>query len=195
MDISKVKTAFKVADVVLDREHKVRRIKFVFLDRLFDEHGKPISTDALKDNAGRIYIFTSNGIIQKIGGSQCKGGIKATMSFYQGGMQGGPSIRTFGIHILIKEELEKGKNVEVYMITSQKTTMKIKGLFKEEDGEVSSFKEMEDKCKNDYKSIEKDYPPWNYQEAGRVWRQDILKALNEHDAKRKSLTSRKEDNK
>ena len=195
MNISEVKTAFKVADVVLDKEHKIRRIKFEFLDVLFDEHNKPISTDILKDDAGRIYLFTSDGIIQKIGGSQCKGGIKATMSFYQGGMQGGPSIRTFGIHILIKEELEKHKKVEVYMIISQKTTMKVKGLFKEEDGEVSSFKEMEDKCKSDYKSIENDYPPWNYQEAGKVWRQDILKALNEHDAKRKSLTSKKEGKK
>lgn len=190
MNIRDVKTTFKVADVILDKDHPKRNIKFVFLKELSDENNKKLDKSILKDNAGRIYLIVSDDIIMKIGGSQSKGGIKSTLSFYQGGMQGGPSIRTYGGHILMKEELEKNKKVEIYMITSQKIKMKVKGLFKEEELEVSSFKEMEDKCKDDYKQKEGKYPPWNFQENGEVWRQDILLSLNEHDKKRKSLNKK-----
>lgn len=187
MNIKNVKTAFKVANVILDREHKVRRIKFVFLNKLFNEHKKPIDSKILKDESGRIYLIVSGGKIMKIGGSECKGGIKTTMSFYQGGMQGGPSIRTYGVHILIKEELQKGKRLEIYMISSSKTKMKVKGLFNEEEMEVSAFRDMERKCKKDYISVEGELPPWNFQERGEVWRKDILKGLAKHNSKRKSL--------
>jgi len=190
MDIKEVKTAFKVADVLLDKEHGIRHIKFVFLNEVYDENNNQLDKKILKDNSGRIYLLVSDGIIMKIGGSQSKGGIKSTLSFYQGGMQGGPSIRTYGIHLLLKEELEKNKKVEVYMITSQKARMKVKGLFKEEM-EVSAFKDMEDKCKRDYVEREGTYPPWNFQEKGEPWREDILIGLNEHDRKRKSLNRKK----
>jgi len=124
----------------------------------------------------------------KIGKSKCKGGIKSTMSFYQGGMQGGPSIRTFGCHILLKEELEKEKKVEVYMILATKSLLKIKGLFDEEKMLASPDNlDLENKCKQDYFDKEDKYPPWNFQENGEVWRKDILKAHNEHGRKRKSL--------
>lgn len=32
MKISEVKSAFKVADIALDKDHKARKIKFIFLD-------------------------------------------------------------------------------------------------------------------------------------------------------------------
>ncbi len=187
MNIKDVKNAFKVADAILDKEHGIRHIKFVFLDDIFDSVGNKMDSNVLKDEAGRIYLIVSNKKIMKIGGSECKGGIKTTMSFYQGGMQGGPSIRTYGIHILIKEELEKNHKVEIYMIISKKTKMKVKGLFDEEEMGVSAFRDMERKCKEDYLFKDGELPPWNFQEKGEVWRQDILQGLNEHDRKRKSL--------
>jgi len=190
MNIKEVKTTFKVADVLLDKEHGIRHIKLVFLNEIYDEHNKKLDNTILKDNAGRIYLIVVDEVIMKIGGSQSKGGIRSTLSFYQGGMQGGPSIRTYGIHILLKEELEKGKKVEIYMITSQKTKMKVKGLFNEEEAEVSAFKDMEDKCKSDYVKREKTYPPWNFQEKGEPWREDITRGLNIHGSKRKILNKK-----
>ncbi len=187
MNIKDVKTAFKVADVILEKEHPIRRIRFVFLDEIYDEHRKRLNNDVLKDNSGRIYLIVVNGQIMKIGGSQSKGGIKSTLSFYQGGLQGGPSIRTYGIHILLSEELEKGKKAEIYMITSQRARMKVKGLFSEDETEVSAFKDMEDKCKKDYVDKEGTYPPWNFQEKGEPWREDITRGLNIHGSKRKVL--------
>lgn len=188
MNIKEVKTAFKVADVVLDKEHEKRRIKFIFLDEIFDENKKRLDRKILTSNAGRIYLFVVDGIIMKIGKSKSRGGIKSTMSFYQGGMQGGPSIRTYGIHILLKEVLEKESRVEVYMISCKQAKMYIKGLFGEEEIEVTpDILDMEAKCKIDYLEREGRYPSWNFQENGEVWRQDILKGLNELDRNRKSL--------
>ncbi|HVT75213.1 MAG TPA: hypothetical protein VHD69_02265 [Candidatus Paceibacterota bacterium] len=187
MKIEKVKTAFKVADALIDRDHGIRLIKFKFLDEIFNEGGKKLEQEILKDSSGRIYLIVVDGVIKKIGGSQSKGGIKSTLLFYQGGMQGGPSIRTFGIHLLIRRELEQNKKVEIYMITSKKTKTLVKGLFSEDEAEVAAFKDMEDKCKKDYKETEGVYPPWNFQERGEAWAQDILRAHNKHGKKRKSL--------
>jgi len=47
MNIKDVKTAFKVANVILDKVHKERRIKFVFLDEVHNENGKKISKERI----------------------------------------------------------------------------------------------------------------------------------------------------
>src|SRR3989344_3876076 len=115
MNIKEVKTAFKIADVVLDKQHKQNHIKIDYLSELTDEKGNKIGKNILRDDAGRVYIIAVDGVVKKIGGSQSKGGIKATLSFYQSAMQGGPSLRSYGIHLLIKKVLGKGKKVEIYL--------------------------------------------------------------------------------
>jgi hypothetical protein len=187
MNIQEVKTAFKVADAVQDAEHKVRKMKFVFLDQIRDEKGNLLDKKILTDPAGRVYLLVSNGIIKKIGGSESKGGIRNTLSSYQSGLQGGPSIRTYGIHRLIAEELEQGNEIEVYMITSQKARMKVKGLFGEEEIDVGAFRDMEERCKKDYRVRMGENPPWNFKERNEDWRPDLLRDLNEHDRTRKAL--------
>lgn len=184
MNIKDVKTAFKIADVVLDKKHKQNHIKINFLPEIIDEEGEKLEKSILKNNAGRVYIIVVDGIIKKIGGSQSKGGIKATLSFYQSAMQGGPSLRSYGIHLLITEALEKGKKVEIYMITSQSVKASVKGLFSEEKKNTNVFKEMENKCKEDYKKIEGDFPEWNYQERAVPWPKKI------HESYVKFLTKR-----
>lgn len=173
MNIKDVKTGFKIAEVVLDKKHRQNHIKINFLPEIIDEKGRISENSILKSNTGRVYIITVDGIIKKIGGSQSKGGIKATLSFYQSAMQGGPSLRSYGVHLLIKESLEKGSRVEIYMIISQGVKAPVKGLFSEEKMKVSAFKEMENKCKKDYKSVEGDLPEWNFQERGVPWPKKI----------------------
>jgi len=182
MNIEDVKTAFKVADVVLDKEHEKNYIKFVFLSELFDEKGKKLDKSILRDKRGRVYIITVDGVIKKIGGSIDKGGIKATLSFYQAAMQGRPSLRSYGTHLLIKEALEKGSSVEIYMITSTGIEAPIKGLFSEKAAikMVAVFKEMEDRCKEDYNQIEGTYPEWNFQERGVPWPAYLQESHNKY---------------
>jgi hypothetical protein len=159
MRISEVKTAIKVADIIID-------------NGMSESYWKPEwlgDKSVLKDNSGRVYIIVSNGIIKKIGGSQSKGGIINTFSSYKGGLSGKPSIRTYGINVLIAEEMKAGSKVEVYMITSPVVKAPVKGLFSEDSIDVAAFKEMENKCVEDYKSKTGDYPDWNFQESGRKW--------------------------
>ena len=158
MNISEVITATKVGEIVkVDYDKKKWEISWI-------EDNK----DILSDTSGRVYIITSNGVIKKIGGSQDKGGIKGTFNWYENNaLSGGPSVRTYGIHILIREELDKGNSVEIYMILSQKIKAAVKGLFKEEIVETNvDFKTMENMCKNDYISIVSSHPEWNFQERG-----------------------------
>ena len=110
--------------------------------------------------------------------------IRATLSFYQSAMQGGPSLRSYGIHLLIKEALENKKKIEIHMIISQSVKASVKGLFSVIKMNTNVFKEMENKCKEDYKSVEGNFPEWNYQERAAPWPKKI------HESYVKFLTKR-----
>ena len=136
--------------------------------------------EILKDRSGRVYLIVVNGLIYKIGGSVDKKGIIGTMGWYQNNaFTGGPSIRTHGIHILINREIEKGNQVEIYMILSNKVIAEIKGLFGVQLKLVSiDFKEMEDLCKNQYFQKCGQYPKWNFQENNEQWDVDLIESCN-----------------
>ena len=170
MNISKVKTAIKVADVIKRDDTSKNKIKMSWCTN--------VNKEVLKDDSGRVYIITSNKEIKKIGGSQCKGGIKGTWSPYCGAMGGAPSVRTYGIQILIREELDKNKEVEVFMIQSPKVLASVHGLFDEQTQEVSAFKEMESSCLSDYKNVMNKYPDWNFQESNKPWPMYIQEGCN-----------------
>jgi hypothetical protein len=159
LNIKEVKTAVKVANIVQDNGQSPSYWKPEWVgDR-----------ETIKDNSGRVYIIVSDGIIKKIGGSQSKGGIINTISSYKGGLAGKPSIRTYGINVLITEEMKAGRKVEIWMIQSPVIQAPVKGLFSEDTIDVAAFKEMENKCVLDYKNITGDYPEWNFQESGKKW--------------------------
>ncbi len=155
MLIQKVKTAIKIGDFILRRNHR-NKIDLKYLPAL--------SLKILTDDVARIYLFVEDGIIKKIGGSTSKGGIKSTMSFYTSAMTGSPGVPRFILHLLIEKSLKKGSKMELFMITSPKTLATVNGLFGSKKVEIASFKEMEDLCKFDYYSKENKYPDWNFQE-------------------------------
>jgi len=155
MNIKEVKTAIKVGDFVLKKNHR-NHIDIKYLPTL--------SNKILTDNFARVYLITENGIIKRIGGSASKGGIKATMMFYVSAMTGSPGVPRFVAHLLIEKALRNKSKVELFMITSPKTLAKVSGLFGYKKVKIASFKEMEDLCKSDYFSKEKKYPDWNFQE-------------------------------
>ena len=135
-----------------------------------------VASKILTDESPRIYLITSDDVIKKIGGSASKGGIKATMSFYLTSQQGSPGVPRFVIHHLIRRELDAGKKVELFMITSPRVMADVNGLFGTYEVAIASFKEMEDICKNDYFKLEKKYPEWNFQENNTPYPEDLAKA-------------------
>ncbi len=155
MKITEVKTAIKVGDFILRKDNK---------NKINIEYIQGLSKDVLTSNLPRVYLFVQDGVIKKIGGSSCKGGIKATMNFYVSAMTGSPGVPRFVVHLLIAKALENGSKVELYMITSPMALTTINGLFGSKKVKIASFKEMEDFCKSDYYSREGRYPDWNFQE-------------------------------
>lgn len=166
MNIQSVTTAFKVCDFSLASGKKA------WLNADWSITDKAI----LNDPAGRVYLLVVDGTIMKIGGSADAGGIRRTITTYAAGNTGRPSIRTYGIALLIRQALEAGSSVEVFMIPSERVVAPVKGLFGKEEALVASFKEMEAKCLVDYVAEEGSHPAWNFQEAGRPWAQSIQEA-------------------
>lgn len=166
MNIKYVKTAIKIGDFILRKNHR-NKIDIKYLPSL--------NNKILNNNSARIYLIVQDGIIKKIGGSASKGGIKATMIFYVSAMTGSPGVPRFIVHLLITRALIKKSKMELYMITSPKTLAKINGLFGSKKVEIASFKEMEDLCKSDYFSQEGRYPDWNFQENHQPYPSELAK--------------------
>ena len=172
MNIKEVKTAFKVGEFQLKKNHK-NKIEIIY--------DKTMKKELLEDNSPRIYFFVIDGIIKKIGGSQSIGGIKATMSFYINAMQGSPGPSRYIMHLLIEKELINKSKVELFIIHSTKVKAEVHGLFESKIIDIASFKEMEDLCKSDYYKIEKKYPDWNFQENSNAYpKNEYLKYLEYH---------------
>ncbi|KKQ21427.1 MAG: hypothetical protein US36_C0020G0010 [Candidatus Wolfebacteria bacterium GW2011_GWC1_37_10] len=175
MNIKDVKTAIKVGDFVLKKDHRNK------IDIKYLPHP---SNKVLTDSSARIYLIVQDGVIKKIGGSASKGGIRATMIFYISAMTGSPGVPRFVVHLLIEKALHNKSKVELFMITSPRTLAKVSGLFGYKKVEIASFKEMEDLCKSDYYSREKRYPDWNFQENHEAYPSELARKHNLYHRKR-----------
>jgi len=156
MKISQVLNPIYVGEFHLDKKHDRNHINISYNSELDN-----ILLTSLK---GRVYLFSSDGVIKKIGGSASKGGIKSTISFYTNSMTGSPGKPRFILHLLIRDELMKGKICKVHMITSPNVSSLVNGLTEQKEISIAAFKEMEDLCKKNYFDIMKRYPDWNFQE-------------------------------
>ena len=143
-----------------------------------------ISVALRKDRRPTVYLFVVDSIIKKIGGSADKRGIEGTMSFYLTSQQGSPGAPRFILHHLIARELQTGKAVELHAIRSSATLAKVPGLLDVTDLEVHPFKEMEQRCVNDYFDRMDGFPEWNFQESHTDYPSDLAQLYNEYHANR-----------
>lgn len=183
LHISRVKTARRVGEFYLNDDQK---LSFKY------DPNFPIE-DRRSPNP-RVYLFTVDGIIYKIGGSEDKGGIKSTLGFYLGGRSGSPGPSRFITYSLIVQELRKGKRVEVYIITSSGVTMQVCGLFDCKEKQVYPFREMESTCLEDYKREVGEPPLWNFKERNKGYPQDLYReylAYQQRRANRRSRVNRR----
>lgn len=175
MNISEVKTAFKIADVEFVAGST--KLNFNYLKDLRDENGKALPQSILTQNVARVYLIVVDGVIKKIGGSQAVGGIKSTLQIYQdGGVKGRPSIRSFGVWYFLYHTIFSGAKIEFYMIYQENFEKEIKGLFglKTVKNAYISYKLIEECCVADYLACEGGkHPDWNVQEQGKDWSDDI----------------------
>ncbi len=175
MHISQVNTAFKIADV--EYVNNSTKLNFNYLTDLKDENGNPLPKDILTKNYSRVYLIVVNGEIKKIGASQDKGGMKGTLSIYRdGGINGRPSIRSYGVWYFLYSTILTGKKIEFYMIYHDDFETEVKGLFGLHTVSNANIncKVIEECCIIDYLSVENNnYPDWNIQEQGKDWPEDV----------------------
>jgi len=170
IDITKVTNIIYIGDIV--QKNTISKGKWK-LEYVCDK-------ETQKKENGRIYFIIVDDKIYKIGSSECKGGIKTTFAFYEGGLGGSPSIRTFGIHLLIQEQLNLGKTIKIYALFNEPIKVTINGLSSSvEKITYPQIKEMEDLCREDYKKIYGKYPQWNFQENVEEWPEHIKLAYKE----------------
>ena len=162
----------------------------------WDINWLPGVIELIKQENGRIYFIVVDNVIKKIGCSECKGGMKTTFAFYKGGLGGSPSLRTFGIHHLIFDELKADRNVELYGMWNKSINVKVQGLFGEEEQEIyPAIRSMEDKCRLEYKQVYGKYPDWNFQENAEQWPthiQDLYKIQVQQRGKKKNEDNQNE---
>ncbi len=177
MNIKDVKTAIKIGDFVLRKNHR---------NKIDIKYPPNIDKKILTDNSARIYLIIQDEVIKKIGGSTSKGGIRSTMNPYISAMTGSPGVPRFVIHLLVEKALINNSKVELFMITSPRTLAKVSGLFGYKKVEIASFKEMENLCKSDYYSKEEKYPDWNFQENHEPYPPELARKHNLYHQKRLS---------
>lgn len=177
MKIESVRTAIKIGTFKLkDNDAK---------NKIYVEYLKNIPKSILTEDSARVYLFVVNGIIKKIGGSEGRGGIKSTLSFYENSQTGSPGRPRFIIHLLIEKELRNGKSVDVYLIRSGKFKAKVNGLFGPKEITTSvTFKAIEEACLSDYYSVEQKYPEWNFQENHKQYPLDLEQKFNQYQQRR-----------
>ena len=151
MKITDIKGPLKVCDLVINYNPEQSKLWNI-------EWNPDISNSILNQNNNRCYFIVVDDEIYKIGYSDCQGGIRSTINTYCGsGNSGRPSDRTHGIHILIAEELLKGKKVELYFSYLVDIEIQIPLM----NGEIENIKI--------YREVEKTFPKWNLQEANIAW--------------------------
>lgn len=161
MHISHVTNAKRVGEIGLSTTHDKK------LTLITDPN---ITREELRNNTGRVYFLTVDGVIMKIGGSQSKGGIQATIAAYLGGFAPGMSPRSYCGWNYCRQQTLQGKKVEFWFILAPMTKAYIPTMNGNKEVEIAlDFHQIETACVQEYLAIEKDYPYLNMQESGRKW--------------------------
>lgn len=176
MKIHEVRTARKAGSFVLRQDGSPNLIRF--------ERDPSFPESEFRARIPRVYLLVVDDEIYKIGGSLDRNGLRGTLSFYENARTGSPGPSRFVMHGLIANELRQGKEVSVWVITSPRARAQICGLFECVEGEVTPYKEMEQKCLEDYRAREGQFPPWNFQERRESYPEDLYQEYLEYHRRR-----------
>ena len=163
-DICKT-NAKKICDVVLGSDFKTP------LDLIYCANFNPKNFK----NSSTSYAIVMDGEVVKIGGSDCKAGIKATLGFYKDGLsKGNPGKNRHAIAYLLKKNLKKASKIEIWAIFGDPQLTMIRGFY--EGLQVlapPASKLLETQCKEEFKQVTGHYPVWNLKENSKSYPLEI----------------------
>lgn len=161
MNIDYITTMTRVGEIVIKdpNEYKLALIQDPY-----------ITDDQLKDNRGRVYALVVDNKIIKLGGSQQKGGIRATIGCYLNGFKPKNSQRTYCVWHYLHKALKNNKKVEFYCVWAAKVTAEVATMTGSVIKEATvDFHEMEYNFVQEYLQVEGQHPELNVQESGKTW--------------------------
>jgi|TARA_R110002051_G_scaffold259588_1_gene319405 hypothetical protein len=130
------------------------------------QYNKNLASRLESKHLSIVYFICVDDIIYKIGQTSGKNGIKGCLNFYCSAGQDDPGHNRFAINALIREHINDGRKVSVYMKFLEPIWTQAMGINKAHQGLVpASAKWLEEIHLEDYREIVGANPPWNYQES------------------------------
>lgn len=165
MKITEVPNILRVGEIVYSEKEYTGKKHVLYRHPLKLNYDSNFPKKMRKKHISICYMFCKNDEIEKIGQSSGTNGIEGCMGFYVRSGQDDPGINRFAVNWIIREELEKGNKIDLYMIYMDLIEIEVPGLFRPERILTPvSAKGMEQVCLKQYKEVEGCYPEWNYQE-------------------------------
>lgn len=187
MHISDVPNAIRVGEISHGTTAYSGSMHVLYKTKLVMDYDTSFSKKLKRKHVSLVYIICVNGEIYKIGQSSTKTGIQGCMNFYLNAGTDDPGINRFAINWFMREELDKGNKIEVYMIYMEPIVVEVPGLFNSNQVSVPiSAKGIEENCLMQYNTIEGCYPKWNYQETGVSLPNSIHEAFGQYKIDRKT---------
>lgn len=187
MQITHVPNAIRVGEIVHSTKEYTGNRHVFYSTNLVLNYDSNLPKKLKTKHVSLVYILCVNEEIYKIGQSSTKSGIQGCMNFYLNAGQDDPGINRFAINWFMREELNNGNKVEVYMIYMDPIIVEVPGLFKSQQVNVPvSAKGIEETCLMEYNTIEGCYPQWNYQESGIPLPANIHEAFGQYKIDRKT---------
>jgi hypothetical protein len=181
MQISQVKNAIFVGEIVNGTRPYKGSKHVLYTSKLVLNYDSSLPKELKTKCLSIVYIFCVNGKIYKIGQSSGAGGIKSCMGFYLDGGMDASGENRFTINWLIRDELDKGNKIEVYMIYMDSVLVEVPGLINPKQVEVPvSAKGIEQNCLEEYYQFEKSFPCWNFQENNNSPPNEIKEAYGQY---------------
>ena len=167
MNIARHQSAIRVGSVHVGTRLKKSKGYIRYPTGLVMEWDDQFPKELRRRHLGIVYFLCVDGEIKKIGQTSAKSGIKSCMDFYFNAGSDDPSDTRFAINYLMREEIAKGRLVEVYIQYEEPLQVMTKGITSSTMMEVAiSPKAMEQLCQEDFVASEGRFPEWNFQEAG-----------------------------
>ena len=166
MKISKFLNAFYVGDIV-HHHSEYKGKKHVRYKRKLTLKPLPEHKKIVKEKLAICYFMVINGEVIKIGQTSGEDGLHSCMSFYGVAGLDDPSQTRFGINFLMREEMEKGNVVQIWMQYDELFEHTFPGAI----GPVTKMilmspKAIEEDCIEYHLKTAVKFPVWNFQEDG-----------------------------
>ena len=166
MKISEFPNAIYIGDIVHHHSETGSK-KHVRYKRKLSLTTLPEHKKIVKEKLAICYFMVVNGEVMKIGQTSGEDGLHSCMGFYGIAGLDDPSQTRFGINFLMREEMEKGNVVQIWMQYDEPFEHKFMGAI----GPVTKMvlmspKEIEEDCIKYHLKMTSKFPVWNFQEDG-----------------------------